>query len=141
MQVDQDLYRNFEMRFPNIAERVIDIYNGMPFELVMTLSDGTTMAYFDIDETIRRLPGDGSNMSYNECAVEFGIRLWQIMRIRCMSQKGLAIMTGITESSICNYIRGKIMPNFYNVDKIARALDCSVEDLRYVYKNNPKCMC
>ena len=133
MQVNDYLYKNFEMRFPGIAQRVTDMRKGAAFEILMTLDDSTKMSYDDLDETIRKLPGDGSDMTIEECAIEFGIRLNRIMKIQGVSQLELSEATGITQPSISNYISGKIMPSFYSAVKIARYLDCNVEDFTYKY--------
>ena len=133
MQVNEYTYKNFEMRFPGIAKRVVEMHRGMPFEIVMTLDDGTRMSYYDQDTNIRKLNGDGSNMTSEECAMEFGIRLGMVMRHKCVSQLELSEATGITQPSISNYVSGRIMPSFYNAVKIARYLGCSVDDLIYRY--------
>ncbi len=133
MQVNDYLYKNFEMMFPYIAERVVDIRKGMALELVMTLKDGTRMSYYDPEQTIRKLPGDGSDMTYEEFAMEFGIRLARMMKIKCVSQLELSNATWVTQSSISNYINGKKLPELYTIYKIAKYLDCEVDDFIYRY--------
>ena len=49
-----------------------------------------------------------------------------------MTQTDLANATGIPQQQISKYIRGYRVPTFYNLDKIARALDCTIDELRYV---------
>ena len=48
-----------------------------------------------------------------------------------MDQKDLSKKTGISETMISRYMNGLSNPGFFVVDKIARALDCSMDDLRY----------
>jgi transcriptional regulator with XRE-family HTH domain len=55
------------------------------------------------------------------------------MYLKGVNQQYLSDATGITAVTLSNYMRGKVTPNFYNVDKIAKALDCSIEEFRYTY--------
>ena len=54
-----------------------------------------------------------------------------MMYIKGITQSELSNCTDIPQYLISDYIRGKRTPSFYNVDKIAKALDCSVDELRY----------
>lgn len=60
---------------------------------------------------------------------DFGFRLRAELDYSWTSQKDLAEMTGIAESTISYYIRGERMPSIKNVINIARALECEVSDL------------
>jgi transcriptional regulator with XRE-family HTH domain len=48
-----------------------------------------------------------------------------------VSQLELSELTGIPQSTISNYLTGKFLPGFYNMDKIAKALKCSIDEFRY----------
>jgi DNA-binding Xre family transcriptional regulator len=122
-------FEHMELYWSNItqiAERVD--YIGW-LEIMVTTTDGQRYIYNDSDQGIRRLP-DPRDMTEEECLQEFGYRLRNIMRCRSMSQDDLAYATGIQQARISNYMRGKMSPGFFNLDKIARALDCPIEDLR-----------
>ena len=131
--MDETLLRNFKEQFPRFAENAIEYREKGPFELVVKLNNGRVISYYDTEHGIRRLPSDDSHLTEEECREEFGIRLCRIMYYKGVTQKELSEMTGITQSNISNYITGRQTPSFYNVDKIARALDCSIEELRYKY--------
>lgn len=73
-----------------------------------------------------------NSMSEFECRTEYGKRLSSIMKAQGINQKELAEMTGVTPISINNYITGKSGPSWYNADKIARALNVSMEEFRYL---------
>ena len=127
-------YRNFSMRYPDIAKDVVEIHYGEnKLNLYMELKDGTRLAFYECDDSIGYLPKDESSMTEEECRKEFGIRLSRLMRFKGIMQSELSELTGITQASISQYINGKKSPTFYTVDKIARALDCSLEDLRYKF--------
>jgi transcriptional regulator with XRE-family HTH domain len=53
------------------------------------------------------------------------------MALEGISQCELSERTGITQPSISDYMNGKKLPSFYTVDKIAKALGCSVDAFRY----------
>ena len=125
----QSAFENMEMYWSNVTRDAIDVTYVGWLEIMVTVKDGTRYIYNDTDESIRRLP-DYRDMTEEECLQEFGYRLRNIMRCRNISQPELADMTGIAQPRISNYMRGKISPGFYNLDKIARALDCPIEDLR-----------
>ena len=122
-------FEHMELYWSNvtqITERVD--YIGW-LEIMVTTTDGQRYIYNDSEQSIRRLP-DPRDMTEEECLQEFGYRLRNIMKCRAVSQPELADMTGISQPRISNYMRGQISPGFFNLDKIARALDCLIEDLR-----------
>lgn len=131
--MDERLLTNFKKMFPLIAEDAIEYHENGPFELIVKLNNGRVISYYDSEQGIRRLPTDDSFLTEDECRTEFGIRLYRIMYRKGITQSELSSLTGITQSNISNYITGTKTPSFYTVDKIARALDCSIEELRYKY--------
>lgn len=131
--MDERLLTNFKNQFPCFADRAVEYREKGPFELVVKLDDGHVISYYDNEQGIRRLPSDDSRLTEEECREEFGIRLYRLMYDKGVTQSELSEMTGITQSNISNYITGRKTPSFYTVDKIARALDCSIEELRYKY--------
>lgn len=131
MMIDEQLYENFKLYFPVIAERAINITQDGPFDIVVRMDDGTAMLYSDLNNTIRRLPNDSNNITEKEFRREFRFRVYKILNMRGMTQKDLARMTGITEANLSGYMTGKRTPTFYTASKIAKALDCSVEDFVY----------
>lgn len=131
--MDERLFTNFKNQFPCFADRAVEYREKGPFELVVKLDDGHVISYYDTEQGIRRLPNDDSCLTEEECREEFGIRLYRLMYDKGITQSELSEITGITQSNISNYITGRKTPSFYTVDKIARALDCSIEELRYKY--------
>ena len=131
--MNEYLYKNFSMLYPDVVKDVVHIQEGNDFDLYMELKDGSKVAFYDSDETLRYLPKDESSLTEEECRKEFGIRLSRLMRRKGIMQSELSELTGITQASISQYINGRKSPSFYTVDKIARALNCSIEDLRYKF--------
>lgn len=128
---DGRLYDNFKLYFPSIEEQVYNVKQTGPFDLTIKLQDDTSVLYCDVNHTIRRLPLSSTNMTEAECRREFGFRLSKILMLKGVTQKELARMTDISQVSLSNYMTGKQSPTFYTVDKIAKALGCSMEDFRY----------
>lgn len=125
-------YENFKMNFPSMAEHVIFYEPYGDWSITVQLDDGTCVMYDDFTQTFRTLPEDSRNLSEDECRIEFGLRLKKVMKLKHVTQKDLASMTGIDECSVSSYINGKRSPSFYRVDKIAKALNCSVDEFRYI---------
>lgn len=123
---------NFKRHFPLIAADVVDVINRTDTFVEVELGGGDRIVYDDIDNTIRRLPIDRDAMSEDECRREFGIRLRRLMYVKGVTEAELSERTGITQPRLSGYIRGKNSPSFYKVDKIAKALGCSVDEFRYV---------
>ena len=123
---------NFKRHFPTIAADVVDVINRTDTFVEVELGGGDRIVYDDIDNTIRRLPIDRDAMSEDECRREFGIRLRRLMYVKGVTEAELSERTGITQPRLSGYIRGKNSPSFDKVDKIAKALGCSVDEFRYV---------
>lgn len=125
------LYANFEMHFSVTASKAERYYESGDDELTIVLQNGDRVLYDDVDKTIRSLPRDSDHLSELECRTEFAKRLRKVMYKKGITQIELSEMTGITQQTISLYMSGKRLPGFYNVDKIAKALGCSIEELRY----------
>lgn len=124
------IFEHMEMYWSNVTRDAVDVEYIGRYEVVVTVSDGTRYLYNDLDEGIRRLP-DKDNMSKEECLKEFGYRLYNIMRYKHIGQETLSEMTRIPQARLSEYITGRREPGFYNLDKIVRAVGCSVDELRY----------
>ena len=59
----------------------------------------------------------------------FSENLVSVLQEADMTQRELSEMTGLSESSISNYIHKKRLPNAKVIVNIAYALNCSMDDL------------
>lgn len=123
---------DLRLYFPSIANRVVEYYDTSPYEVTVILNDGLRFIFDDIDKTIRRLPKDNRNMTEEECKNEFGMRLRKIMCHKGFTQEDLSEATGISQTMLSKYITGNACPSFSKVDRICKALNCSMDKLRYV---------
>ena len=115
-----------------LLDDILEWNETAPFELTIKLKSGRTVLYDDLTKSIRTLPKDSNNMTDEEIKIEFGKRLQKMMYIRGITQTELSEQTGITQPMLSGYINGRSMPSFVKVDKLARVLRCSVDDLRYL---------
>ena len=131
--MDDKILANLGLYFPDIVQDGVSFEKTFdPNELKITLNNGSKFLYDDIDYTIRKLPTDRDNMSNHQIKREFGLRLKKIMYRRDITQEELSEKTGITQAMLSRYICGKALPGFSSVDKIAKALGCSVDEFRYI---------
>lgn len=130
--MDNVLFHNFKLYFPTVSSKTVNYVETGPYELTVELNDGDFVLYDDTNNSIRRLPRDRNRMTERECQIEFSDRLFRIMNRNHMTQLELSEKTGIPQSSISNYINRKATPSLYNLDRIAKALGCSVDEFRYI---------
>lgn len=123
-------FRNFSMYYPRLAEKAVSCTHSI-LGMTVKLSNGECYLYDDREQRVRRLPDDSANLSTDEFKRDFGERLYKIMQRKFITQEELSEKTGISQPTLSNYVRGSNIPSFYAVDKIAKALECSVDDLRY----------
>lgn len=129
--MNQEMYRMLELDFPYAARDGVEFIDKGDDFMLVKLNDGRSLLYDALEHTTRLLPRDSHAMTEEECRREFRSRLRKWMRRKGMSQLELSERTGISQVVISRYASGKSMPGFYAIDKIAKALDCSVDDFRY----------
>lgn len=130
--LSEQMLENFKMNFSTDAAQIM-YYEPIGYDcLEIKLMDGTTVIYDDIHRSARNLPKDSNRITEEEFRREFGYRLRRIMEYKHVSQLELSERTDIAQYLISDYINGKRTPSSYTLDKIAKALRCSVDDFRYV---------
>lgn len=126
-----EMYENFKMYFPSVSREVIECYKNDDYSLVLVTSRDA-LFYDDFEHTIRVLPRNRQDMTEEECRTEFSMRLRRLLYLKGLTQIELAERTGIQRTQLTRYILGKSSPSFYNLDKISRAIGCSMDELRYI---------
>lgn len=126
------LLRGFDTYFGFLKNDVADFRAVSDTELLVKLRNGDSILYDDIDKTIRNLPKDSMHMSEEECLIEFGERLRKIMKRKRISPMELSRISGVRREMLSRYLNGHNVPSFYNADRIAKAVGCSLDDLRYL---------
>ena len=129
--MDIRLKEECALYFPTVMADAIECEEAGPFELVIKRSNGSLWSYYGLNNTMRQLPSNSNEMTESDVRREFAIRLNRMMQLRGMSQKELSERTGVSVYSINKYLNKKVTPSLYAVDKIAKALDCSMDDFGY----------
>ena len=129
------MFEDFIAYFPSIGTHAIKYWESSTYELSVELDDGTIAIFDYTNKTIRWLSKD-DHTTEQGCKYEFGRKLKRLMFIKGVTQMELADMTGISQALLSGYITGRVSPTFPKVDKICRALDCSMDELRYITERN-----
>ena len=129
------MFEDFIAYFPSIGTHAIKYWESSTYELSVELDDGTIAIFDYTNKTIRWLSKDDYTTEQG-CKYEFGRRLKRLMFIKGVTQMELADMTGISQTLLSGYITGRVSPSFLKVDKICRALNCSMDELRYIEERN-----
>lgn len=127
------MFEDFKRYFPRIADEVVEYEDSTDSsEILVKTNSGESYIFDTFDKSLYRLPNDSKTLTEDECRREFGRRLRKIMVRKGLTQCELSNMTGIPQPMLSKYLVGKSAPGFYNVDKIAKALNCSVDEFRYI---------
>jgi ribosome-binding protein aMBF1 (putative translation factor) len=129
--IAEQMLNNMSMYFPWIFDEMTRYEVFDEWALTVETSDGTVYLYNDMNNSIRRLPAHPAYMTDDEIKKEFGLRLQYFLDRKGISQKELAERVGASSAQISHYVRGRYTPQFTMLDRIARALGCSMDDLRY----------
>lgn len=126
------MIERFELYFPELAKHAenyrVDPYHQ--YELIIDMDNGMRFLYDDLQNTIRKLPRDVDYMTKEETIREFGRRLDRLMYQKHITQAELSELSGIEQPTISAYINGQRNPGLYALDKIAKALGCSLDEFR-----------
>ena len=57
------------------------------------------------------------------------IKLWEVCTAKDLKLEAVALLTGVSKSTLNNIENGKTSPTLANLEKIARGLDCRISDL------------
>lgn len=131
---DERVVNEFKMWYPTFYRQTAEyIVNGY-HSLLAILDDGTKLEFSSLDNTVRDVtqlydPEYNSHMSEIEWRNSFGIRLKSLLHDRSIKQEALADMLGISRPMLSKYINGKATPSSYNLNRIAKVLNCDVRDL------------
>ena len=128
------LVHRFEMRYPSFANDAVEYQTNGEVELLVRLKDGDILSYYEPEDLFCFLPDENEMLDEDKFRIEFGRRLGRIMRWRNVTQVSLSRMTSIPQPTISSYLNCDRTPNFYNLYKIARALDCSIDNFTYTWR-------
>lgn len=131
--VSQTIYQNFEMMNPSLAKDVSEWYDVGNLTIIVILSNGEAYEYNEDSDSIRKMR-ELDEYGYEEIDEEyfkrkFARKLNRLMRFRGLDQSELAEACNTSQVMISHYATGKCVPSGYMIEKIAKALQCHIEDL------------
>lgn len=120
---------------------VIDWYPSGYCEITVTMSDGMMYAFNFIGSCLTPVKNQqGVDDRYDEIARNeeawrrnFSKRLLIKMKRKGISQERLSDLSGISTVTISKYVNGLASPSGYNLERLSRALQCSVSELTSAY--------
>ena len=125
------MFEDFKLYYPSEGRRAVKHWVNCTYELYIRLDDGTLLAFDYLDKSIRKVRINKEALTDNDRMSEFGRKLNRLLYAKGLTQNDLSELTGISQSMLSLYITGRVVPSFMKVDKICRALGCSMDSLRW----------
>lgn len=129
--MDGYIKRNFELRYPSIARSMVSCEEDGVYDYIIKTDDGCMYIYDCLDESIKKIVDDPRRMTEEDFRRETGRRIKRMMRRRQLTESELSDATGISQVMLSRYITGKSSPSFYNISKIATALNCDICEFKF----------
>ena len=120
------LYENYKLYFPSFAKRSVSWKQTDSFELEINNEDGSIDIYNDMDHTLGPKINTGTDVGWKK---EFARRLQKKIAMKGINQISLSEITGISQPLLSLYTQGKTLPSVQKASDLAKALNCSVNDL------------
>lgn len=118
--------------FPDLLGEVVHVREYVQFMLLLETNTKYDYFYNITNNVLIPIPKDDKNLDKDSFRRIFGVLLRRALECSGLTQEELSEKTGIPQPNISDYLYGKHFPSFYQIDKMAKAMNCSVEDLRYV---------
>ena len=128
----EDVLAGFEFSYPELYKRIVDWYPSGCMEITVKLDDGRKKAYVLMDDLLIDIydPRESSYEVDDEIwRLNFSRRLKNRMHRFGISQEELSDRTGISKTMLSRYMNGKASPSGDNIERLARALHCSYNEL------------
>ena len=130
MEMYDYMIENFKLYSPEPFENFVCCYQSDYHEITAVKEDGSRIIYNDLDKTICYIPNrDIDKMDPCDWKKEFSRKVHRLMANRRITQRDLSELTGIPETTISNYMKGKSMPSAQNVRLLAKAFEISIDNL------------
>lgn len=131
----ESMFEYYANVYPQYAERTINWFPSGQMEITVRLDDRKFWVFDMIGPTLKPLGNKELNPESEDSISEeeYRIRLSKNLRIKmhhtAVSQDVLARRSGISTVMINRYMNAKATPSMYNLERIARALQCSPTEL------------
>ena len=101
------------------------------FDVLFVFKNGKQVIFDSDTCRYRVLYPKGYELTDKENKREFAIRLRALMRRAHVNQEELAKCLGTNQITISRYVNGDFTPDYNRLGKIAKILNCSVDDFYY----------
>ena len=118
--------------FPGLLGEVLHAREYVHLMLLLETNSKYDYFYNLTNNVLIPIPKDDRDLDKESFKRIFGVLLRRALEHSGLTQEELSEKTGIQQARISDYLYGKHFPSFYQIDKMAKAMNCSVEDLRYV---------
>lgn len=118
--------------FPDLLGKVIHAREYVYLMLLLETNSKYDYFYNLTNNVLIPIPKSDQDLDKESFRRIFGVLLRRALECSGLTQEELSEKTGIPQPNISDYLYGKHFPSFYQIDKMAKAMNCSVEDLRYV---------
>lgn len=119
---------DFERTYKHLEKDIVNWYPSGRNEIVLELNDGRRVIYDWITKKCYYTNNDDIT-DEESWRNNFAERLVNKMRKKCYTQERLSDETGISRVTINKYVNAKSIPSVYNLEKIIKALNCSMHEL------------
>lgn len=111
------------------VEKIVEIND---WDLLIVFKDGRQFLYDTFNNYHKnKFYDDVNEITEEQEKREFAYRLRSIMNRKQITQADLAEMIGTTQTMISRYTIGQTIPSVIVLRKIAKALNCSMDDFFY----------
>lgn len=99
------------------------------WDIVITFNDGRKILYDKCTGYYKNISySDINELTEEQEKREFAYKLRSLMRRNYITQDELAAEINITQAMVSRYVRGETIPTAITLRKIAKALNCSMDD-------------
>lgn len=118
-----------------IADRIRKVRPWGERGIRVTLDDGAMYDFVSAEHGLRRVASWSSEqlekITEEDCRSDFANKLIDLMAARGYNQSSLAERTGLSTGTINKYLHKRATPSLYALQRIAYALECSIDELTY----------
>lgn len=126
----ESMYDEYKTFFPSYAKDTVSYKPCGKSAITVLLSDKSEFIYDAMDNALfHDKTGQDNETDEDYIKRKIHKRLKFFMSNRRCTQEELCERTGLTQATISRYITGKAIPSVLNLYKIAKALDCKIEDI------------
>ena len=127
-----DYLHQVYLYFPDLLGKVMHAREYVQLMLLLETNSKYDYFYNLSNNVLIPIPKSDQDLDKESFRRIFGVLLRRALERSGLTQEELSEKTGIPQPNISDYLYGKHFPSFYQIDNMAKAMNCSVEDLRYV---------